>query len=276
MDMELKLEKNLKDIVKEYADYVDCLRARIEEQKISLDNLRTFLLAIPALSCHSRGTTLTALSDEEAELRNKKTINEIFNFLLARYASFLNYEVFEDIREYCEIIVDREELNYPKHLSLFLRNHEISAFEKINPYLKKCDVLEVKFDVEKTCQLAKVSELKKFVAKALDLNPSALRIVDVAEGCIVVTFLIPTAVAKTLFAKLSLKQEDLLRESSVRWLKCNGRTFDIPKRRQNKESHSVAKGIVNSNLSYNFWVAFSRPFSSRVNRIELLHSNLRQ
>ena len=248
VDMRSILETSLEDITTKYARYVDCLRASIEKKKFSLDNLRTFLLAIPAFRCSSKGVTLTALSDEEAELSKKRTLNEIFDFLITRYSSFLNYEIFEKIRTYYKISADREELKYKKHLKLFLEKHKISAFAKINPHLKKCDTLTVKFDVERMCNLAKVSELKKFVARALDLDQSALRIINVTEGCIVVTFLIPTAVGKTLFshhAKFSLRQEDLLRQGSVLWLNCNGHTFHIPKL-QNGETHLAREGKHNN------------------------------
>lgn len=177
------------------------------------------------------------MSDRKNELIATSTITEIFNLLVTEYSSFLNFDIFEKILKRYKIDAKQEELKYPEQLKIYIEEHKISEFIKINPLLKDVEKrfkdskeLILKLDIEKTCQLAKIVELKKFITNFLNLDPSVLHIVDVKEGCLTITFLIPTFVANsifTLFTKFSPKQEYQLRSQSVQWLQCNGWTFHI-------------------------------------------------
>ncbi len=237
MDLKYNLERNIDKIITKYGSYVDCLRERINEKEVSPEDLRAYLLTISAFNSSYKGQLLTLMSDRKDELERNETITQIFNFLVTQYASFLNYEIFEKILKRYKIDENQEELKYPEHLKEFMEKHKISEFVKINPSLKEVEkrmkdskTLILKFDIENTCRLAKIDELKKFVANFFDLNPSALHIVDIKEGCVTVTFLIPASVANaifTLFTKFSSEQEDKLRVHSVLWLECNGYTYHI-------------------------------------------------
>lgn len=101
--------------------------------------------------------------------------------------------------------------------------------------------LILKYDIETSCNLAKVYNFKRRIAKILGLLPSALHILDIKDGCVVVTFLIPASVADDLFTPdtvFTSEQEEELRAESVLWLKCNGHTFHWGKRKPGKDIHS--------------------------------------
>ena len=236
MDLEFILEKNLSEIITKYASFVDCLRAAISDKGISPEDLQSYLLSLPASSKSHKGQKLTLLSDKEIELKNCNTITGIFTFLTTKCASFLNYEIFQNILDRYKVNDNQEELKYPEHLKAYIEKHKISEFVKINPLLKHSNgssELILKYDIENTCALAKVDKLKKFIAKILDLRPSALKIVDIEDGCIIVTFLIPASVAEALFTPDTVftpQQEEELRAASVLWLQCNGHTFQFEKR----------------------------------------------
>ncbi len=224
---------DLKEIIKKYGSYVDTLRAIIEEKGVSPEALQSYLLTLSATSESYKGQKLTLLSDKETELEKCQTITAIFKFLITKCASFLNYEVFQSILEHYKVVEDQEILQYRKKLHAYIYKHKISEFVKINPLLKHRNgskELTLKYDIETTCNLAKVGELTKLIAEILDLSPSALHIVDIEDGCVVVTFLIPASVADAIFTPNTVftsQQEGELQAASVLWLKCNGYTLDF-------------------------------------------------
>ena len=124
-------------------------------------------------------------------------------------------------------------MKYPEYLQAFLNGLRVSEFIKINPLLKeysgttKCFL---KVDYEVTVRLAKIVDLQKAIAKILHLNSAALQIVDLKEGCVVVTFLIRTPVAELVFHECTVfteEQQREFRDLSVLWLCCNNHTYDF-------------------------------------------------
>ena len=230
MDLKFILNRNLKEIINKYAKYVDCLRARIEEKGVTPKALRTFLLCLSASSSEAE---LALISDKKKELEKAETIADIFSFLTTECASFLNYEVFQDIIENYDVSVDHEKLKYPDNLLAFAEKHKISEIAAIIPRLpvpNDASELIVKLNVENTCKLAKVFDLKSSIAKILDVFPSALIIFDIKDGCVVVKFYIPAFVAGTIFTPNTVftpQQEDVFRSASVLWLECNGHKFQF-------------------------------------------------
>ena len=231
MDLEYVLENNLKKTITAYASYVDCIRATVKEKGVSPEDFRSFVQSLPASTDSSKHQKLTLLSDIELELEKCNTITAIFDILKKRCASFLNYDIFQNIADHYNIYEDEEKMKYPEKLKAYVEKHKISEFTKINPQLKDrkgSKELTLKYDIKTTCRLAKVCELEKVIAKVLELHPSALHIVDIEEGCVIVTFLIPASVADALFTPDTVftpQQEEELRAASVLWLKCNGYTF---------------------------------------------------
>ncbi len=241
MDLEFILERNIEEIIKKYASYVDCILAIMKG--VSPEDLRSYLLSLSASSKSFNGQKLSLMSDKKLELKEKNTINDIFDFLTTESASFLNYDIFETIMKKYRIVEDREDLKYHDHLRAYIEKHKIIEFVKINPLLKEKDGstrVTLKYDIEITCSLAKVNDLKKFIAKILNLHPSTLQIVDIEEGCVVVTFLIPATVADAIFTPDTVftpQQEEELQAASVLQLECNGYTFNFE-----KEAHSENPG----------------------------------
>ena len=236
MDLKFVLEQNLKAITRKFASYVDCVRTCIEEKGVTPEALSSFLMSLSAFSSSYKGEKLALMSERKSELKQANTIIDIFDLLITEYSSFLNYDIFQDLLAKYKIKEeDREELKYHEHLKEYIEKHKVSEFVKINPLLKDkvgFKELTLKYDIKYTSTLAKVVELKKFIAEIMDLNPSALHIVDIEEGCVVVTFLIPASVADAIFTPDTVftpQQRRELGEASVLWLKCNGLTFDFRK-----------------------------------------------
>ena len=106
----------------------------------------------------------------------------------------------------------------------------LKELKDLNDSSKK---LSLKIDIELTSRLAKLEDLKTVIATIFELNSAALRLVNIEEGCVVATFLIPTPVANFIFNEytiLTKKQEASFQELPVQSLKCNGRLFNLKSR----------------------------------------------
>ena len=191
------------------------------------------------------------LSAHRTELHNATNLNGIFDLLAVEFSSFLNYEVFQWIVDRHHLDNGQEEFQYPQHLKAYLNSHKISEFVEINPLLKDFSdaskQMVLKVDIESTSELAKLERLRAAVAKILRLKPAALRLLDVQEGCVVVTFLIPSPVAEIIFSKhsvLTVEQVEEFRASKVIWLECNDRTFSFTTEGQKHNVHGDQREAV--------------------------------
>ena len=231
MDLEQQLAMNLEQVMSRYASYLDCIVTSIRAKGVSVADFRSFLLSLPAFLY---GDKYKLLSGTKAQLEQADTINKIFDVLSCECASFLDYDIFQRVvDEYC--IEDSEgKLNYPAHLRRYINRHKISEFIEINPQLEKYSVestvIILKFDIELTCKLARVVQLQDAVAKILRLKSYALRILDISEGCVMVTFLISVVAARAIFAhdkQFTPKEIEEFQALKVLWLEFDGNTYDF-------------------------------------------------
>lgn len=230
------LKENLQAIISKYASYVHRLCKLIEAKGESPESLRLHILSLSFHTTDEKRQSLAPMSKKRTELEKCKTVNEIFTLLATECASFLNYEIFQEIQTHYKIGEDEEELKYADHLKAYIEKHKISEIAKVIPQLedepKDCTKMILKFDVELTCKFAHIVNLKQTVAKILKIHPSALQIVGVQPGSVIVTFIIPTHIADTILKRLSSQQENELRTASVIWLKYNGNTFHFRKKKE--------------------------------------------
>ena len=229
-DLQHQLETELIRITAQYSAYVNCIRKSLKDSGITADDFSMDLLTVPAFSQSQRQVTL--LSAHEMQLRTADNINAIFQILQREYASFLNYKVFELIAERYKLNKGQEEFRYPEHLENYIKKHKIKEFASMNPLKKGTNAnsteLVLKFDIELTSRLACLIDFKHFIADILGLNPSAIQLCDIKDGCVVATFLIPTPVAELIFnadTVLTEEQVEEFRALGVLWLKCMGSTF---------------------------------------------------
>ncbi len=207
-----------------------CVSKSLSDRGVSPDDLRSFLLNIPAFD-HDTEKGVTLLSDVKNELEKEDSIRKIIDFLRSRYASFLNYEVFESIVK--KFNADNIMENYKRHLQIYIENLNLSEFICINPDLDKMSEnmkgkMILKVDMKLLTKLSKLCELKPPIAKILGVLPSTLYLCGIEKGCVVVTYLIPVAVSDVIFSKgkeFTMEEKREFRDMSVKWLKCHDRTF---------------------------------------------------
>ena len=237
-DLVHQLKLNRDQIICRYANYVSCLCDCVKEKGVTVEHLRTYLLKLPAFTgCSDDKQENVLLSDVKNQLKDADTIHKIFDLIGEERTSFLNYDVFKFILEkYCSD-VKHEDLKYPEHLKAYVDQHSIKEFFEINPSLEKCTAsckkLQFKLDIEPTCKIAKIIDLESAIASILGLRPSALHLIGVAEGCVVVTFLIPAFVADVLFPadkKMTAEEARRFEALSVLWIRCGAYREEIGSR----------------------------------------------
>ena len=235
-DLKQQLKLNFKQISKQYGSYVSYIRKSVIKNGVSSGELCAYLLGLPALKSGESDQQVMLLSEISDKLEKATTVNGIFNVLNRNYATFLNYEIFLNIAEEYEVDPDHEKMKYPEYLDDYIKKHRLSEFEEINPLLKdiQCGTKEMvlKFDIAMTCSLAKLQEYTLNIADSLGLRPSALRLLSIEEGCVVITLLIPASVADFIFGSNKKIINDKIKQFqalSILWLKCNGHEYDFSK-----------------------------------------------
>ena len=145
-------------------------------------------------------------------------------------------------------------MKYPEHLNAYIKRHKVSEFIEVNPLLKEYTAatsreLVLKIDIESTSRLAVLANLKAAVAKVLGLKPATLRLLDIKEGCVAATYLIPTPVAKLVFSErtvLTDKQKKQLQALPALRMECNNCVlFDWT-----EKTPTSTDPISNANLRY--------------------------
>ncbi len=111
-------------------------------------------------------------------------------------------------------------------MRICIKNLKLSEFIRINPALVKMsedmkDKMILKVDMKLLTRLSKLCELKRPIAKILNVNPSTLYLCGAEESCMTVTYLIPKAVADGIFSEgkeFTKEEKREFRYLSVKWL----------------------------------------------------------
>lgn len=249
-DLRYQLKTNLDQIVTLFADYTSCICTLVKKKGVSVQDLGTYLLQLPALKCDRNEQRYKLLLEIKAV-----TVNEIFDRVISGCASFLNYDIYQAIAKKYRIDNDRKlkKLKYPEHLKAYLEKHKICEFVKINPLLENLtfigssEKLILKFDMDLTERVHKVFNVKAAVAKILGLMPSALHFCSINEGCVIVIFLIPRHIAAIIFTgdtKFTLQQLKEFQTLRIMWLKCGNFKFDIKDDHQCNDSGEFYDHII--------------------------------
>ena len=226
--LEFLLTEYRKKIVKQYASYVHCIRAAILEKGISVSELRSYLLSLDAFQSGSN-VQCKLLSGVKDKLEAASTVYQILDTVTKDCSSFLDYEIYQCIVDQYDIDQGQKALNYPEYLQEYIEKHRIAELAKVIPKLNQSDAQGTKevvlqLDIELTSKLTKIIDLKKEVARILNVMPFTIRLYSIEQGCVVVTFRLPTAVAKNVFTtekEFSSSDEEKFRSLSVLWLRCD-------------------------------------------------------
>lgn len=238
--LQYQLHRNLDQILNHFAQYVSYICEAVVQKGINVRTLLTYLLNLPALKYHSDKEQHKLLHGKREKLKKSNTIYDIFDLIGEECASFLNYGIFQSIAKNYGIVEDCDKLKYPQHLQLYLQSHKVSEFVRINPLLEKRwdpskKEVTFNFDIELIERVAGVYDLKPRIADILGLDVLAVELVDIKDGCVIITFLIPANVADAIFQVFKSPQKLKVtrmkfefRALKVTWMKFDGNyVFDF-------------------------------------------------
>ena len=231
-----QLKLNRDQIIRKYAHFASCLCTCVKDAGIGVEDFRTFLLKLPAFTPDLYDRQESLLSAVKQKLKEADTINKIFDLIGEEYTSFLNYDVFQCIRDkYCKES-DNDDLKYSEHFKAYVERHNIKEFFAVNPSLQKCSdadmELQFKIEIKLISKMTTLVSLKSSIASILNVPPAALRIKGIDEGCVILTFLIPGCVKDILFVpgtKLTSQKREALRALSVLWVRCGDFYLELAK-----------------------------------------------
>lgn len=158
------------------------------------------------------------VSDEhKKELMALDSFDEVF-IILTDYWSFLDCDLLENIVENYGCDTDQEKIGkYQEELNLFCKRR-ISEVPNKSLVLSNDQTRErmiVKLNINDP-RLAIIKDLKIKICKILSIEPWSLQIMEIKEGCILLTFLVSFHISKHLFSKSLMKvQCEDLKDLSV-------------------------------------------------------------
>jgi len=229
-----QLQTDLNTITTRYDSFITGILTSLINRGVYTGELSTYLLTIPAFS---RGQQKKALmSASRHELERAAEVGDMLLIMTSTYASFLDYDLLQTLLKRFDIDDGQECLQYPEHLLSYANHLSIREFIEIKPVLGQVTdsskKLTLKVDIQLTNKLAHLRELRDGVAEILDITPSALRLLDIEDGCVVVTFQIHGSVEDVIFAGdkkrvFSPQQMEDFRSLAVCLLKWNSYEWDF-------------------------------------------------
>ena len=202
--------------------------AAVIATQVGLEDFRLFVLSLSAFQDEDGKQPNLLDEAKKAKIEDAGSIERIFQILTTDCCSFLHVGIFQSIMKKYDIKANTEDLKYSEHLKEYIDMHKISELLQVIPKLESGHLddstkLTIKFNVSLSSKVTKIFDLESAIAGILDLNPSALRLVSIEEGCVITTFLIPEAVAEH-FNKTSLTEQQKADINAlsvpVKWLNC--------------------------------------------------------
>ena len=227
-DLKYLLGEYRRQINEKYASFVSRLCTAVMGTQVSLEDFRLYVLSLSAFQDQD-GVQPNLLDDiRKDKIEKADTIQRVFQVLSTDCCSFLCIDIFQSIMKHYNIVDDSEDLKYTEHLLEYIEKHKISEFLEINPRLEafsgipnhKSKKLTLKFDVKLSSKVTKVYNLKVAIARILKLIPSALQLIGIEEGCVIITYLISEFIADYIMKNITEEQISDIQNLSVLWMKC--------------------------------------------------------
>ena len=210
-DMAIRFQTVLSNIVDSF-----------EQQRIEVKKVVFELMCLDALEPGLKDHHIPTLSHYREELSNATNFNEVFQAIRDN-VSFLNYEIISHIIEKFGNSADTQELrNYETHFEAYCRQKTFecppNTFGPVRNNKNVCLVIKTAGDLNNFTHNQAILFQRK-LSKILKLTKYPLRLADVNDGCIQLTFAIPACLEEHVFP-LSDSQKNELRDIGVESLVC--------------------------------------------------------
>ena len=222
MDLEYQLETEAQEIIKQFADLMTDVEVSLEESKIPLDRIKSYILNLRAFTNNLGVKVLD--EDDKQKIREAETLSAVF-ITLCEYVSFLNYHIIESIvNKHGSTNARRMLQDYIQAFNSFCQRSIFEVPEHIFSSdctsRKMAHVLVFKHTETGGDRIEEINRMIGKVASIFELQPSALQLCSIKKGCVELHFLISAAVADHIFP-VSPSQGTALSEIGVRVLSCD-------------------------------------------------------
>ena len=222
IDLEYRLETEAQEIIKRFADLMTDVEVSLEESKIPLGRIKSYILNLRAFTNNLGVKVLD--DDDKQKIREAETLSDVF-IILCEYVSFLNYHIIESIvNKHGSANAHKMLQDYIQAFNSFCQR---SIFEVPEHILssdctsrKMARVLVFKHTETGDERIEEINRMIRKVASIFELQPSALQLCSTKKGCVELHFLISAAVADHIFP-VSPSQDSALYEIGVKVLSCD-------------------------------------------------------
>ena len=211
-DLEAQLSELNKEIHTKFLQLDSTVFKSLRERITVADLVQTLMkhcTVYPAKSQHN----IPLLQDHSDALKNATSIEEVF-YIINPYYSYFNYELLRTIIDVHGSSDDKERMRqYLIDFSRYCKKVPCVEFYDKSPSTSKYPKqakLKFKLEYEKnTLKLENIREIKRQIAKMLNIRSSVLFLHSIKDGCTEVTFLVPTFCAEKL-VELADKERSIL------------------------------------------------------------------
>ena len=222
-----RLSSESQAIMIEFQKLVSLTRRSLEQQGIPLSDIISDIMTLGAFDPVYKGQQVPALHNHLEDLQKARRVSEIF-LILQPYLSFFNFHIIKLIIEVLGTKEDNNNLQkYKEKFDQYAKRRVFECPPQFGP-LSEAGHADLIVKLDSQYDNYTVTELEKFRCQlSYILGVSAkgvLRLCQVNEGCMQLTFQVPFFVQQEIFP-LSREQERTLQENGVTMLTCDKYNF---------------------------------------------------
>ncbi len=156
---------------------------------------------------------------QRRKLDKCSTIADVWK-IIADYFSFFDYEMVDQITNSLGTDEDKEKMKLYKTCFIEYARRRLVKGEISSDSREDTDIMIVKLDSSyDNCELSRLKLFEWNLSSILNLNDVVLKLVKIDDGCIELTFLLPSFITSDIFP-LSTDQERALQSQGVLQLHC--------------------------------------------------------
>ena len=215
-DLKHVMRVDLKHIRKKFVKLQSDVRVSLRE--VPLDDIIPHVLGYAEVFDPESDKKVSLLPEEK--LRKAASTDQLFNKVLQKQWSFLEFDLLESIVEQCcDETICKQVKEYHNDLKEFFEKRRLSEVSE-DLSLSNCtdetqEVVIMKLDLNDPT-FKEIKDLKSRICEILEIMPSTLLISEIRPGCVEITFLIPVPISEYVFAKpITDSQREALKAASV-------------------------------------------------------------
>lgn len=198
-----KLDRELGTVQKEFAVLTNAVLKWLLSNQIDVKQLIMFVDGMTTFTSTKANCKSKHLYDVQEELNSCDSIIDLF-FLLKNYWSWMNYDLLEEIVfQFCDDSIQCRFITYEKEtLGPFLKRSiiEIPSCAYGHQNIQNYENLVFKLGTDMESHSADSLRLiRDKLCRILEVDPKALHIAMVTDGCIEITFVVPSNIFDEVF-----------------------------------------------------------------------------